>query len=101
MPAYAVASYTITDPEGFRPYGPAVAPILAAHKAEVLAADNSSTAVEGSPGQTTVILRFPSKEAALAFYDSEEYQAIAHYRSANSDGSIVVCDEFVMPARET
>jgi uncharacterized protein (DUF1330 family) len=98
MSAYAVASYTVTNPDGYRAYGAAVAPILAAHKVEILAADNHSHVVEGSPGQTTVIMRFSSKEAALAFYDSAEYKAIAHHRTDNSVGSIVICDELVMPS---
>lgn len=99
MAAYAVASYTVTNPEAYQSYGSAVAPILAAHQVEIVAFDNHSDTVEGSPGQTTVIMRFASKEAARAFYESEEYKAIAHFRTDNSEGSIVICDEFVMPRR--
>jgi uncharacterized protein (DUF1330 family) len=44
-----------------------------------------------------VVLRFPSKEAAQGWYDSPEYQAVVHLRTDNSRGTLVICDEFVMP----
>jgi len=38
-----------------------------------------------------------SKEAANAFYDSEEYQRVLHYRTDNSTGWLVMCDELTPP----
>ena len=66
MTAYFIASYRITDPAGYEPYVPAVIPILQASGCEVLAADYASQAIEGEPNAVTVILKFASKEAALA-----------------------------------
>ena len=45
----------------------------------------------------TVVLRFESKEAARAWYDSDAYQAIKHHRTENTEGSVVLCDGFGMP----
>jgi uncharacterized protein (DUF1330 family) len=98
MAAYVIASYTVTDQDGFAPYTPAVVPTLRAHGAEVLVAGTGGDAREGDPGETTVVLRFPSKEAAQGWYDSPEYQAIVHLRTDNSRGTLVICDEFVRPS---
>jgi uncharacterized protein (DUF1330 family) len=97
MAAYVIASYTVTNQEGFAPYTRAVVPSLRAHGAEVLVAGPSADVREGEPGQHTVVLRFPSKEAAQAWYDSEEYQAVINLRTDNRRGTLVICDEFVRP----
>ena len=45
-----------------------------------------------SPGRF-VILAFESREAAHAWYDSDEYQAAAEIRKACSDGDVFIIDE--------
>ena len=97
MSAYFIASYRITDPAGYEPYVPAVIPILQAHGCEVLAADYTSQAIEGEPNAVTVILNFASKEAALAWYNSPEYQAIVHLRTDNCEGTAVLVDQWTPP----
>ena len=97
MSAYFLASYRITDPRGFESYGPAVAPTIMASGCEVLAADYASQAIEGEPNAVTVILKFASKEAALAWYDSPEYQAIIHLRTDNTEGTAVLVDQWTPP----
>ena len=97
MSAYFIASYRITDPKGYEPYVPAVIPTLQAHGCEVLVAEHSSEAVEGAPGEVTIVLKFASKEAGRAWYNSPEYQAIKHLRTDNSEGTAVVVDQWVAP----
>jgi uncharacterized protein (DUF1330 family) len=95
--AYVVASYRITNPEAFAEYpAPAIQTILQ-HGGEVLAADQQSEVVEGEPAPVTVILRFPSKDAARTWYRSDEYQQVVHLRTDNTEGMAVFLDEFVMP----
>ena len=94
MSAYFIASYRITDPAGYEPYVPAVIPTLQSHGCEVLAADYASQAIEGEPNAVTVILKFASKEAALAWYNSPEYQAIVHLRTDNREGTAVLVDQW-------
>jgi uncharacterized protein (DUF1330 family) len=98
MSAYMVFSYTITNPEGYQSYPPATMPTLRVHGAEVLVADYASEPKEGSPGQVTVVLRFESKEAALAWYDSADYQAAKKLRTDNTAGMCALCEGFVMPS---
>lgn len=97
MSAYLVYSYTVTNPDAYQAYPAAAMPTLEGHDVEVLAADYESEPMEGSPAPVTVILRFDSKEAARAWYDSTAYQAIKHHRIENTEGSVVLCDGFVMP----
>ncbi len=97
MAAYFIARYTVTDPEAFAAYGAAVRPTFAGHDVEFLVVDNASQTIEGTPPQTTVVLRFPAKDAALAWYNSPAYAAIRHHRTDNSVGDMVLVDGFVMP----
>ena len=41
------------------------------------------------------MLKFPSKEALRAWYDSPEYQEIIHLRTDNTEGFVVFAEEFV------
>ncbi len=99
MTAYFIASYRITDPAGYGSYVPAVMPTLLAADCEVLAADYASQVIEGAPGEVTVILKFASKAAAMAWYDSPEYQAIKHHRIDNSEGTAVLVDQWSPPGQ--
>jgi len=91
-----VFNYTITNPEGYEAYPAAARSTLGSSGAEVLVADYQSEATEGSPGNVTVVLRFESKDAARAWYESEAYQAAKPLRTSNTEGAAVLCDGFVM-----
>lgn len=97
MPAYLVANYRVTNPEGYALYTAAVRPTLAAHGAELLVADHATEVMEGGAQPSTIVLKFASKEAAIAWYHSPEYQAIIHHRIDNTDGILVFADGFAMP----
>src|ERR1700728_1816064 len=97
MSAYMVFNYTVTNQEGYDKYLPAAMPTLGPGVAEVLVADNESEAIEGSPRNVTIILRFESKDAARTWYESEAYQAAKPLRTSNTDGVAVLCDSFGTP----
>jgi len=98
MTAYLVASYTITDQGGYAPYPAAVAPTLPAFGGELIVGDFQSHALEGAPHPVTIIVRFPSKDAALGWYNSPEYRAIVNLRTDHTVGTAVVVDEWASPA---
>jgi uncharacterized protein (DUF1330 family) len=95
--AYLIFNYDITDPAGYQDYPVAAFPSIKAHGAEVVVADYDAQPTEGSPGKVTVVLRFDSKDAATAWYESEEYAAAKPMRLASSQGIAVLCDGFAMP----
>ena len=98
MSAYLIFNYEITNAEEYAAYPRAAMPTMAASGAEVLVADYESEAREGSPGKVTVVLRFDSRDAALGWYESSEYQAAMKLRTANSTGSVVLCEGFAPSA---
>ena len=92
MPAYLVANYRITNPDGYAAYPPAVAPTLEPFGGELVVADFDSEPVEGEPLPVTIIVRFPSREAARAWHQSDEYQAVIKLRTDNTEGDVVFVD---------
>jgi len=92
MAGYFVANYTITNQAEYQEYIAAVGATLTAHGAENIVIDRDSVQLEGSAGQVTVVLRFATKAAAEAWYDSPEYQAIRHLRTDNTEGIGVVAE---------
>ena len=92
MAGYFIANYTITNPDGYQEYLAAVSPTLTAHGAEGIVVDRGSDLLEGSAGQVTVVLRFATKAAAKAWYESPEYQAIKHLRTDNTEGIAVIAE---------
>ena len=58
-----------------------------------MSASDSPEVLEGSWDYTrTVVLRFESKEAALGWYRSPEYQEIVKHRWAASKANLVVLE---------
>ena len=92
MAGYFIANYTITNQAGYKEYLAAVGPILTAHGAENIIIDRGSELLEGSAGQVTVVLRFSTKAAAKAWYESPEYRAIRHLRTDNTEGIAVIAE---------
>ena len=92
MAGYFVANYTITNQADYKNYLAAVGPILQAHSAESIVVDRGCDLLEGAAGHVTVVLRFVTKSAAEAWYQSPEYQAIKHLRTDNTEGIAVIAE---------
>jgi uncharacterized protein (DUF1330 family) len=92
LAGYFVANYTITNQVEYKEYLAAVGPILEAHGVENIVIDRDSELLEGSAGQVTVVLRFATKSAVKAWYESPEYQAIRRLRTDNSEGIGVIAE---------
>ncbi len=95
--AYVVANFRITDAQSYAAYPPLAGATLMTYGAEILVADRESETLEGQPEHVTVVIQFPSKDVARAWYNSAEYQEILHLRTDNSEGFLALADEFVMP----
>jgi uncharacterized protein (DUF1330 family) len=92
MAGYFVANYTITNQSEYKQYLAVVGPVLEAHGAEGIVVDRDCEPLEGSAGQVTVVLRFASKAAAKAWYESPDYQAIRRLRTDNTEGIAVITE---------
>jgi len=74
MAIYYIGSYDILDMDQFKKYPPLVASLLPKYQGEVLASDLEAVCVEGTKRTMNAIVKFPSLELALAFYNDPEYQ---------------------------
>lgn len=82
MPAYITVSFTPTDKEKLQQYGASVPETLAKYSGEYLV-KGPSEQLHGDTGfQMQVILVFPTRDQASAWYHSGEYQALVPVRNA-------------------
>ena len=87
---YLIAVHNATDPEQLQQY---LDEVFAIGGLEVLALDSAATTIEGDSRSRAVIVRFPSREAALTFNNSEEYQKVLPLRlNATSDNWLGLVD---------
>ncbi len=93
MAAYFIAQYLVKDPTLYGEYQKGAGPTLASHGAELVSFDVAAQTIEGSPpGPQTVIIKFETAEAAKAWYNSDEYQAVVGKRLAATEGFAVIAD---------
>ncbi len=91
MAAYFIAQYVVNDPDLYREYQAGAGPTIQASGAELVAFDVAAETVEGTPpGPQTVVIKFESTEAAKAWYNSPEYQAVVGKRLAATKGFAVI-----------
>jgi uncharacterized protein (DUF1330 family) len=86
MPAYIIADVEVTDPTQYEDYKKLSTAAMQAHGAEVLVRGGRTEPLEGRAPHRVIVLRFPSVEAARAFYDSPEY---ARARAARAGAAIM------------
>jgi uncharacterized protein (DUF1330 family) len=84
--AHIVATYIVFTRESTQDqreldiYGSKVGATLAGHPVKVLAAYGQQEILEGEGPEGVVIVEFPSKEAAHAWYHGPEYQTVVQHR---------------------
>lgn len=91
MAAYFIAQYVVKDPDLYREYQAGAGPTIQASGAELIAFDVAAETVEGTPpGPQTVVIKFDSTEAAKAWYESADYQAVVGKRLAATEGFAII-----------
>ena len=96
MKYYAVAEIDVTDRSWVLEYARNVTGLVEAHGGRYLARTSKIEKLEGERGipQLFLIIEWPSRDAAVAFYESEEYRP---YRERRLKGAR---NEFVLVAGE-
>lgn len=98
MPTYFIALLQVPDVERYRrDYGRHVAAQLRAEGGELLVASAGKTVLEGEWSATwTVVIRFPDREAALRWYESEAYAPLKRLRleELSTGGTVALFDGF-------
>ena len=97
MKHYAVATIDLTDRAWVADYVAQVTPMIERHGGRYLARTTRHEQLEGAAPapQMIVVVEFPSKEAAVAFYESAEYAPFLATRQAGSRGTF-----FLVPGED-
>lgn len=98
MTALWIAHVHVTDAEAYGRYAALAGPAIAAHGGVFLARGGRYKQLEGNDRPRNVIARFPSFDAAVACYESAEYQAALDHARGASERDLVIVEETPPPA---
>jgi uncharacterized protein (DUF1330 family) len=87
---YWIAHIDIFDSEGYKPYQAANATAFGKYGGRFLVRGGRAERMEGRVRSRSVVVEFPSYEAALACYRSPEYQAAMALRQGKGETDLVV-----------
>jgi uncharacterized protein (DUF1330 family) len=94
LKGYWIAHVDIHDPEGYKGYQAANAIAFGKFGGRFLVRGGKREVTEGKFRSRTVVLEFPSYEAALACYRSPEYEAAIKVRKPISEVDLLVIESF-------
>jgi len=92
MSGYAIFNINVKNRENYKEYVEKVKPTAEKYGGEYIVRGGDNTVVEGSwQHPRTVVIKFPTYEKALEWYNSEEYKPIKQIRldNAESNGMII------------
>ena len=85
MSGFAIFNIEVKKPEEYKEYVKKVKPIAEKFGGEYIVRGGETTIVEGNwTYPRTVVIKFPSYEKALEWYNSEEYKPVKQIRLNNS-----------------
>ena len=92
MSGYAIFNIKVNNAENYKEYVEKVKPTAEKFGGEYVVRGGDSTVVEGSwQHPRTVVIKFPSYDKAMEWYNSAEYKPIKQIRldNAESNGMII------------
>lgn len=93
MPAYIVSRVKIRDAERMQGYMAQAPEGIAAYGGRYLVRGGQVQALEGEwAHDRMVVVEFPDRESALAWYHSEGYQPLRELRQLSADAVILLAD---------
>jgi uncharacterized protein (DUF1330 family) len=95
---YWIGHVDITDPDGYKAYMAANAEPFGKFGARFLVRGGAREVAEGQVRGRSVVLEFPSYEAALTCYRSAEYQAAKRLRDGKGEMDLLVVEGYDGPA---
>lgn len=90
--AYWIYHGTISDPQAYDAYRQAVSALFARLGARFIVRGAPQEVVEGQMRPRTVIIEFPSLDAATQCYHSAEYQQIRRLRTGISEADLCIIE---------
>ena len=93
MSAYAIVQINVTNKEPYKEYIRQATPIIEKYKGKYLVRGGKFQKMIGEWNyDRTVIVKFPSYEIAMKWYNSKEYAPIKKIRENNSDGNLIIIE---------
>lgn len=90
MPAYIISRVSIHDKKAMAGYMAGAPESVFAYGGRYLVRTGDVTALEGeAPFDRVVVVEFPDRERALAWYNSEEYRDLRDVRWRSADAQII------------
>ena len=91
MSGFAIFNIDIKKPEEYKEYVEKVKPIAEKFGGEYIVRGGETKVLEGTwTYSRTVVIKFPSYEKALEWYNSDEYKPIKQIRLENSVGNGII-----------
>ena len=93
MSAYVIANIRVNDPERYKDYVARVPPLIEKHGGKYCVRAGESQVLEGAwTPDRFVVLEFPSREAALAFYNDPDYVPLRSLRQSITESNVILID---------
>ena len=90
--AYWIAHVTVTNPDQYKFYASDAGITFKKYAATILARGGPHQQMEGQGHARNVVIEFPSLQAAIACYNSEEYQSAKAKRKDAGEADIVIVE---------
>ena len=91
MSGFAIFNIDIKKPEEYKEYVEKVKPIAEKFDGEYIVRGGETKVLEGTwTYSRTVVIKFPSYEKALEWYNSDEYKPVKQIRLENSVGNGII-----------
>jgi uncharacterized protein (DUF1330 family) len=94
---YWIAHVDVIEPEGYKIYSNAIDAPCGRFGGRFLVRGGAREVTEGKVRARTVVLEFPTYDAALACYRSSDYQAAKKLRDGNAEVDLVVVEGYDGP----
>lgn len=96
MTSLVVAHFKVIDREGYERYVGEAIPLIASYRGKTIVADDAALDVARETADTrAIVIAFPSRQEAVGWLSSPEYQEIGKIRElATTTYSVVVADVF-------
>ena len=92
MAAYVIVDVKVTKTALYEDYKRMSSLAMRAHNAKVLVRGGESKHLEGRQPGRTVLIEFPSMEAAQAFYDSWQYRRARNAREGAAEMNMFIVE---------
>ena len=94
MKGYWIGRVDVSNPDAYQNYVKANAAAFSKYGARFLVRGGQYRVAEGEARARNVVIEFPSYEAALACYNSPEYQHAVALRKPHAEADIIVIEGY-------